>query len=1147
MVVPVYRRYLEDHLATLGNKLDIISLINDADFCQAFVTRVLDPSFINDALIARYFNQVEYVQAIAYVYERSRATLTTLPAKVAVYDVATDTNLPLATIALSSLPGVSMFARTVQANRQLSSVGQTQQFLSNALPIAWSDNQLLQGPSFPTLGAVWGVNWRSDTYATDLANALIGVETYQSYTPPPHGGQPSFPTTWVTYGDALWKWMENQQGNGFSDIFQVRGSENEKYVPPFSSSCFSPDTIIATSSGNHPIHTVETNDKILTRAPKDFGVLSDEKVRHNVTPAGFCNKRALATLYGFNDQKPFVTGGHIFFTLTGPKAFQPEVARLENPRIHVGKLVEGDILLKLDKDQRDYDRVEIKSIVHEFAKCSTVHGLHFARGGTGGGRYHANGYWVGENYPEITIKALQTRFEKMKPIQQHAFRQEVQKLPESFEQVFGSCLYTSFQQNFGASQQLPAGTPAPTQLAAVEQTAAGHLSVKDMSAHFRLFHAKHLRQDKFSLDTTSPKYKTLIKKTNHHSEFPEISLSNGAVMINGALVKHASMSHLSVSWSHELPGEPGVFQHGVLRSIGHGKAITGYLGKGDSDVSSLEGIKNVEPFFALADANGYQLTASPKIYLSKVDAEAASPAPGQDWDTFWKVDIGITHEDGGLNIKVAIPDLDAEWERIHPGTETSLYDVSAYSFDPKNYILSIPIQVTEGFEQYFKETIDTWGNSHVKPGPAFKTIVILHNLLSDACHGYYTGLVEDLSDNWIDGPIHAIYSPDSYSSRALHLSTVDATTKSRLQGAPAKTASVHEPAANLHQPALPASQALSTRLFSSDDLSVADLQTMPAPSDSDMSALAQTYMQNAAAFWRLQPEIDVFGDEKKKMRDALPKSLTDDLYAGGQGFLGMYSRGLIMQSLSTQDQFAKRFSDTQQDTLGYYWQGSQAGCVAQNTDFNKVTEIAASSSFLAQTQGLKAYIADGQDWANLFYVFLTTDNQITNQALAMFASGSNNLTNRYCMMLSALDTQNRDYDVKLWNAVRDKLLMRPSTGTVSDSQEWPAFAEDFARQLILQIQSGTSTDLMDQLGIDVAQLEEEFGTKDAAQLAANIYSASSDLGRCFIQAIQELGKVSSGGVSKLADLMESVATKVAAKAPRLTKALGYLNGITAVV
>ncbi|MCJ1300628.1 hypothetical protein MMC08_003425 [Hypocenomyce scalaris] len=137
--------------------------------------------------------------------------------------------------------------------------------------------------------------------------------------------------------------MQNQQNNGFSDIFQVKGNENSSYVNPFSGSCFSPPTVIPTASGDRPIHSLGANDKILTRAAQEFGILSDEKVQQDITPVGFRNKRAFVNLCGFNGEESFVTAGHIFFTLAGPKAIQPGVARLENSRIHVRKLIEGDI------------------------------------------------------------------------------------------------------------------------------------------------------------------------------------------------------------------------------------------------------------------------------------------------------------------------------------------------------------------------------------------------------------------------------------------------------------------------------------------------------------------------------------------------------------------------------------------------------------------------------------------------------------------------------------------------------------------------------------------------------------------------------------------------------------------------------------
>ena len=201
---------------------------------------------------------------------------------------------------MSSLPQINIFARTTQASQKLSQAGQTQNFLTSALPIKWSNNQLLQGPSFESLGAVWAGDWVTDTYATDVANSLIGVKIYETYnSPDPEGGGA---VTYVTYGDALWKWMQNQQNNGCSDIFQVKGNENSSYVNPFSGSCISPQTVIATASGDRPIHSLGANDKILIRAAQEFGILSDEKVQQDITPVGFRNKRAFVNLYGFNGE-----------------------------------------------------------------------------------------------------------------------------------------------------------------------------------------------------------------------------------------------------------------------------------------------------------------------------------------------------------------------------------------------------------------------------------------------------------------------------------------------------------------------------------------------------------------------------------------------------------------------------------------------------------------------------------------------------------------------------------------------------------------------------------------------------------------------------------------------------------------------------
>ena len=128
----------------------------------------------------------------------------------------------------------------------------------------------------------------------------------------------------------------------------------------------------------------------------------------------------------------------------------------------------------------------------EPAKCNTVYGLHFGRGGSSGGRYHANGYWVGENYPEITIQALQSRFERMNHVDQHAFRRQVQNLPDTFEKVFCN----AFQQNFSLPARISPETPATDRLAAVEKAGVKHVSVRDITAISSLFMRRCLQRVK---------------------------------------------------------------------------------------------------------------------------------------------------------------------------------------------------------------------------------------------------------------------------------------------------------------------------------------------------------------------------------------------------------------------------------------------------------------------------------------------------------------------------------------------------------------------------------------------------------------------------------------------------------------------------
>lgn len=146
-----------------------------------------------------------------------------------------------------------------------------------------------------------------------------------------------------------------------------------------------------------------------------IGVVSDEKV-YQPTFNGEHPSAPKATVYGFNGEQPFVTAGHVLFTTTGPKAIDPSIARIENPSIVVSQLGVGDVLQRLDHNTHTYTKTVIQSFTVATAPGDWVYGLHL-RQGHAGARYHANGYLVATNYPEVTIKRISDRLADM-PIRQ---------------------------------------------------------------------------------------------------------------------------------------------------------------------------------------------------------------------------------------------------------------------------------------------------------------------------------------------------------------------------------------------------------------------------------------------------------------------------------------------------------------------------------------------------------------------------------------------------------------------------------------------------------------------------------------------------------------------------------------------------------
>ncbi|MCJ1285132.1 hypothetical protein MMC26_004470 [Xylographa opegraphella] len=187
-------------------------------------------------------------------------------------------------------------------------------------------------------------------------------------------------------------------------------------------SCFKAGTLVWTDAGQLPIEMLGEGDSILTRAePKQYGVRSDENV---ATPI----PEEKAILIGINGESAFFTPGHVFYTTTGLRAVDPEVARRENPWLTVGELKLGHVLLR-STDGVNYTRVPIERMTPSLVDCKCVYGVHLREGLCS---YHANGYLVHLNYPEITMRSIASALKTFSTEQPMRFLQQFAELQPIF-------------------------------------------------------------------------------------------------------------------------------------------------------------------------------------------------------------------------------------------------------------------------------------------------------------------------------------------------------------------------------------------------------------------------------------------------------------------------------------------------------------------------------------------------------------------------------------------------------------------------------------------------------------------------------------------------------------------------------------------
>ncbi|GAB1190860.1 hypothetical protein APSETT444_000025 [Aspergillus pseudonomiae] len=925
----MYRDYLENAVAASGHERpSLLALEKDREFCVAFADYVLDPDFIKRTLIYRFLSSSSaYPQAIAYIYERVRATLA-------------KTEKHMNTSRFSARDHWQPHAVTHEG---LIDARKVDDFLQVSLPVQWSSEDGLQGPSFPLLGQRISVQWCSRQDWRDLVNGQINI-CYQEpsrTTPVGTGTHPPIPIIGAkTYGKQLQEWIRGKRGE-YRDLFT--GLEPNNYTPARDAAsqmlfgCFVAGTQVRTIVGDVNIESLQRGAKVLTKAPGEYGTLSDERVENHTAEDG-----DPVYVFGFNGEKPFVTAGHIFFTTAGPKAISPAIAREENPNVIVSQLRVGDELYRLDEASAGtkYAKVRITSFTVDQTPDNVVYGLHFHQGSHGGARYHANGYLVAANYPEITLKRFQDRFANLPIREQKTSIAAIQSMPNSLSGVFGS-VFTSFKNSF-----TPDRVPQPGDLQAIHEHSQKRMQRNRMSVHSVVM--------AFALQPVAG---------GVAERLPEVWLKEGAVMVDAQLVHRAEVTHQHVHWSREKA--PGVWEHGSLQFSSHSLMATGAVA-----IEEGGNLSSPVPVVAAPVQLLYSPSGTKKTFPDPEKADGYSPSQDEAWLPFWDVKIEMVQSNEGLfQAKASLPQVDQKYKEpiyearvtLHPGE------------------LIIDIRISDGLEDSLADVLAEWPKGTEKP-QLFKGLKLIVSLVRGVARGHYTELVEETGE---DGDIHALHASGSDKHQLLMEEVPRAIASSPIAHLDyGLNADLYSISANIHT--LPSPKAaLLTAAMSGKPLSIPDLQLIETPTDFDNHRVTQNYVMAAAGYWRGEKEKEVFGDSKGANEGILPISLKDQLNDSNRKFLSnVYTRALFLYSLSTDSRYEGNFNSEQKEKLQYFWEGKAQSCISRKPEFSAVNSLAVKAAYLDQVPRLKDYINDSEDWAKKYYEAVSTDEYLSQMAFA---------------------------------------------------------------------------------------------------------------------------------------------------------------------
>lgn len=298
---------------------------------------------------------------------------------------------------------------------------------------AWAP--YLQGKQIPNQIVSWTVydHMVAGCYSEDTF-----MEQVQSAVAVSHGRKS------VIYGEEVNDWLGNNRGlGGF-----INGPTDHNVEHHGGCGCFVPGTPILMADGtSKPIETVQADDVVISRNG-EHRKRSPQDVRWHIEEHEL--------FYGINEYPPFFNASHPFMTIEGWKSMSPRASRRINPDLDVSQLKVGDVLLQIESiDPLRYREVRIEKITEILAKDApslTIHSLHLAQDNPG---YHANGFLVAVNYPQLREDHFVKAFAGITEAERKYLRRHFEPLVPFLRRGLGNYVSEILLRALGAPSETP--------------------------------------------------------------------------------------------------------------------------------------------------------------------------------------------------------------------------------------------------------------------------------------------------------------------------------------------------------------------------------------------------------------------------------------------------------------------------------------------------------------------------------------------------------------------------------------------------------------------------------------------------------------------------------------------------------------------